>query len=170
MILRRRSSSCFNICNAALVVTDMNNPEYYKSERFIWDNLRVQAASGVPGIYKTWKLMGRVEPFLMAWPSEPVLDDVGIPIEGTCLLDLPKNTSSWSATIRSFAKKTKAYALLLTEQLESEVRVILESHHGTRSWSVPILVSGDIRTLGAPVVKDDTHRIGILWGSRQSSS
>ncbi len=145
----------------------MRDREYYKSERFIWDNLRVSAAGGIPGIYKSWKLRGKIEPFIMSWPAEPVLDDNGLPIEGTCLLDLPADQGLCSTTLLAFMKKTKAYALLLTEQRADEVRVILESHHGSRSWCIPILVSGDIRTLGQPVVRDDTHRIGILWGTHQ---
>jgi hypothetical protein len=147
----------------------MPDREYYKSERFIWDDLRVKVALGIPGIYKAWKIKGSIEPFVTAWPGEVILDDNNIPLEGECVLDLPSNKSSWSSTILSFVKRTKAYALLLTEQLEGEVRVILESHHGTRSWSLPIHVSGDVRVLGTAVVKDDTHRIGILWGTRRSA-
>jgi hypothetical protein len=141
----------------------MHNSEYYRSERFIWDRLREEAARGIPGIYKTWKIARKVEPFIIGWPAEAILDDNGVPTEDTCLLSLPEDQDLWSTTLLTFAQKTKAYALLLAEQLKDEVRVVLESHHGTRSWSIPILVSGDIRTLGTAVVKDDTHRIGILW-------
>jgi hypothetical protein len=145
----------------------MPTPEYYRSEQFIWDNLKVQAASGIPSIYASWKLAGRIKSFALAWPAETVLDDSGVPIQGTCLIELSADHGGLK-TLLHFMRKTKAYALLLTEQQEKEVLVILESHHGTRSWSIPILVSGDIRTLGQVVVKDDTHKIGLLW-ARQSS-
>lgn len=144
----------------------MENREYYRSERFIWDNLKVQAAAGIVSLYKAWRTEGKIRPFLISWPSETILDDNGIPLQGTCLLDLPDKQEQWSETIRKFAVKTKAYALLLTEQHSSEVRIILESHHGTRSWSIPILVSGDVRTLGTASSKDNTHKIGILWRTR----
>jgi hypothetical protein len=146
----------------------MSTPDYIKSERFIWDSLRTTAAASIPGLYKAWKQAGKIEPFVMAWPGETILDDNGLRLEGVCMLDLPTNKSSWSSTLRHLTERTKAYALLLTEQLEGEVRVILESHHGTRSWSIPVHVSGDIKVLGTPSFKDDTHRIGILWGTRRS--
>lgn len=148
----------------------MPDREYYKRELHIWNELLIRAASGIPGLYKAWKLKGSIESFIMSWPSESILDDNGVLLEGTVMLELPKDKAEWSSTLLAFVKRTKAYALLLTEQLENEVRVILESHHGTRSWTLPIWVSGDIKTLGSVVVKDDTHRIGILWGSQQRAS
>lgn len=148
----------------------MSDAEYYRSERFIWDNLKVQAATGIATLYETWKLRGKIEPFVLSWPAETILDDNGIPLEGSCLLELPDDQSRWNETILHFARKTKAYALLLTEQREGEVRSILESHHGTRSWSIPVQISGDIRTLGAAVTKDDTHKVGVLWRGRSQPS
>lgn len=147
----------------------MPDRQYYTSERFIWDNLKDKVPAGIDNIYVAWKKDGRVDPFIISWPAEPILGDDGLVITHECYLDLPKNHSSWSDTIRNFVKKTKAYALLLAEQREREVLLILESHHGTRSWSIPIIVSGDIRTLGTVVTKDDTHKIGILWGKRSFS-
>lgn len=146
----------------------MPDREYYTSERFIWDDLCQQAESGIPSLYESWKKVRRIEPFLLAWPSEPVLDDQGILLDRTCLLDLKGDPGAWSQTFRAFAARTKAYALLLAEQHAGVVRTILESHHGTRSWSLPILTSGDIRYLGTPpLVADNLHQIGILW-SRKS--
>lgn len=148
----------------------MHDREYYTSERFIWDHLKMKAANGLPGIYATWKSQGRIEPFIVAWPSEPILDDSGIPIQDTCVMDLPEDMSMKPSTIVEFARKTKAYALLLTEQVGEEVRVILESHHGTQSWIIPILTSADVRVLGNPRAQSDTHRIGVLWAPRKHPS
>lgn len=148
----------------------MQDREYYSSERFIWDNLKVQVATSVVSIYDTWKKEGKIKPFLVSWPGETLLDDHGVPFQGACLLDLPDNQSKWLETVVTFAKRTKAYALLLTEQKEREVHIILESHHGTRSWTIPILVSGDLRTLGTAAIKDDTHKIGVLWRTRSRSN
>ena len=148
----------------------MQNREYYTSERFIWDNLKTKASRGIPSLYEAWKAGGKIQPFLIAWPSEPVLDDAGVPTEKEFLLELPDNRSSWSKAMRAFSSRTKSYALLLTEQMEKELRVTLESHHGTRSWSIPILQSGDVRMLGEPTVRDNIHKIGILWGTHQQAS
>jgi hypothetical protein len=143
----------------------MANREYYTSERFIWDRLKRDAERGLSGIYKTWKLSGKIEPFLISWPAEVILDDKGLPTDAPCLRNLPSDESLWTSAIVTFAQKTKSYALLVAEQLDDkrEVRVTLESHHGTRSWTLPILISGDIRTLGDAVVQDDVHKIGVLW-------
>jgi hypothetical protein len=148
----------------------MENPEYYRSERFIWDNLKTQAGGALTSLYDTWRVERRIRPFIISWPGETILDDAGLPLQGTCLLDLPDSKSKWSETMRRFAARTKAYALLLAEQHPTEVLVILESHHGTRSWSIPILVSGDIRTLGTAVIKDNVHKIGLLWKTRSKAS
>lgn len=143
----------------------MPDREYYTSERFIWDRLKNDAQRGLSGIYSTWKTAGKIEPFLISWPAEKILDDNGVPTDDPCLRSLPSDESLWPKTIVSFAQRTKSYALLMAEQLaeKREVRVTLESHHGTRSWTIPILVSGDIRTLGDAVIQDNVHKIGILW-------
>lgn len=148
----------------------MENPEYYRSERFIWDNLKLQAGGGLVGLYKSWKSEGKVRPFAIAWPGETILDDTGLPMQGSCVLDLPDVKTKWPETLRRLILRTRAYALLLAEQKGKEVLVILESRHGTRSWSIPILVSGDIRTLGTAVVKDNVHKIGLLWRPRSAAS
>lgn len=144
--------------------------KYYTSERFIWDNIKQAAEGGIPSIYDSWKKSGRIDPFIISWPSERVLDDNNLPIEDACLLDLPRNQSKWAQTIGGFVMRTKAYALLLTEQKEREVSVILESHHGTRSWSIPILSSGDVRVLGEARTADDKDSLGILWRKRMARS
>lgn len=148
----------------------MRDVEYYRSERFIWDNLKAKANKGISSLYEVWRTRRKITPFLISWPAEPILDDNGLILEGECLLELSDNRSTWSKTIRAFSKKTKAYALLLMEQLEKELRVTLESHHGTRSWTIPILLSGDVKVLGDPQIQDNVHRIGILWGTHQSPS
>lgn len=144
----------------------MENPEYYRSERFIWDNLKTQAGSALTSLYDTWKVERRIRPFIISWPGETILDDAGLPLQGSCLQELPDDRSKWPEMMRKFKARTKAYALLLTEQHASEVLVILESRHGTRSWSIPIVVSGDLRALGTAVIKDNVHKIGLLWRAR----
>lgn len=143
---------------------------YYRSERFIWDNLKVNAATGITSLYKSWRQKGRVEPFAISWPSETILDDSGLPLQGSCLIDLPSDHAQWNQTLVKFVGRTKSYALLLAEQLPREIRVILESHHGTRSWVIPILISGDIRTLGTASIHDNVHKIGILWKGKKTPS
>jgi hypothetical protein len=148
----------------------MTNLSYYTSERATWDYLTDIAEAGIKGLYQTWKEKRSIDPFLISWPAETLLDDNGIMLEGPCSLDLPPERESWSQTIRYFTQRTQAYALLLTEQKEEEVRIILESHHGTRSWTLPIQLSGDLRVLGAPKREDDTQCIGLLWNPARRKS
>jgi hypothetical protein len=140
---------------------------YYTSERFIWDNIKAEAARGLKSVYESWRERRQVDPFVIAWPSETILGEDGLPVNGACVLDLPTNKTSWPETLHAFVQKTRAYALLLAEQKEREVSVVLESHHGSRGWSIPIHTSGDIRLLGEPEVTDDVHSIGILWRKRR---
>jgi hypothetical protein len=141
----------------------MQDPKYYTSEAFIWDDLRAKAAESLASIYDCWRRWRKVDPFLIAWPAQMVLDDECKPITGACLHELSGDPKSWKTTFRSFAEKTHAYALLFAEQREKDVRVIIESHHGTRSWTIPIYRSGDVTVLGDPLVEDNAHRIGVLW-------
>ena len=144
--------------------------EYYTSERVIWDNLKTLAEAGVKDIHRQWKVKRSIEPFAIVWPAQPILDSQGITVKGACSIDLPRDTAAWSETLRQLVHMTEAYALLLVEQRDTDIQVILESHHGTRSWTIPIRQSGDVRVLGDPIVQDNTNRIGILWESRRLPS
>jgi hypothetical protein len=139
----------------------------YNPQRFIHDELVRRADQGIKGIYNAWKDDGRVDPFIAGWPSEKLLDSDGVIIDGICMKNLPKDRSTWSEELSEFVLHTKAYALLLVEQQHDSVIAILESQHGTRSWTIPIYRSGDRDVLGEPKVEDDTRSIGLLWRSNR---
>jgi hypothetical protein len=141
----------------------MTNKDYYTSERFIHDELLGLAAKGVEGIYEVWKTDGKINPFIIGWPSEKILDDRGIPLEDACVKELSEDRRTWSRELTAFASRIKAYALMLAERKDSQILIIFESHHGTRSWTIPVHKSGDREVLGNKNVVDDTHSIGLLW-------
>ena len=164
-------------CNSSLrnssidcVAVHMVEEDYYKSERFIHDELLKVAARGVAGIYEVWKDDGKINSFVIGWPAEKLLDDDGVPLEDACVKELPDDRTSWSRELTEFASRTKAYALMLAERKDGKILVIFESHHGTRSWTIPIYRSGDRDVLGREAVVDDTHSIGLLWKQNRGTS
>ncbi len=134
-----------------------------EDERFIHDELLRRAETGLPGIRDAWKRFGKLDPFLISWPSEHVKCDDGTVVTDFFTLDLPSDRGRWSSLIVQTIEKTKPYALLLAEETKSHVSVIFESVHGTRSWRFPIKKHGDARVLGSPTSRDDVDRIGVLW-------
>lgn len=148
----------------------MTERDYYTSERFIHDELLSVAARGVEGLYTIWKESGDIEPFIVGWPAEKILDDNGVPLEDACVKELPRDRNSWSQEMTEFARKVKAYALMLAEKKDGSLLVIFESPHGTRSWTIPIHKSGDREVLGRKVVEDDKHSIGLLWKPNRGTS
>lgn len=138
--------------------------DYYTSERFIHDDLCDQAEGGVKRLYEVWKKHKKIDPFLVTWPSTPVQAKDGTPIDGPCVLELyDVNREEWHPLILEALQKTSAYALLIAEQLPDEIKVILESQHGTRCWTLPITRSGDALILGNAQVTDDKECLGLLW-------
>lgn len=146
----------------------MPDIDYYTSERVIWDNLKKYAEAGVKSLYEQWKTKGSIDPFAVTWPGTTIFDLGGLPVTGPCTIELKRAIGSWSVTLRRLVEITDAYALLLVEQKDNDLQVILESHHGTRSWTIPIRQSGDVRVLGDPTIQDNVNRIGILWEPRSS--
>lgn len=138
--------------------------DYLANERFIHKELCYRAQQSVNHLYEIWKKDGKIMPVLLTWPAEPIRDDVtGKPIEGICALDLPEPIGERVTSIRKMVEKTKAYALLLAEERNGSVKVILESPHGTRCWTLPIHQSADVRFLGEATIEDDKERVGLLW-------
>lgn len=142
--------------------------EYYESELFIWDSVLGRVEKGLESILQSWRQKQKIEPFAIAWPAETVYDKRGIPIEDPVLMDLPPDRRAWKGMMIDFVKATKPYALLLGEQRSEDVVVIVESHHGTRSWIYPIETHGRERVLGKPKTRDDVDCIGVLWRSKKS--
>ena len=137
--------------------------DYYTSERFIHDELARRAESGFSGLYTAWKTHRKIEPFIIAWPSDSVTAENGKEITGPCVMILPPDKGRWQEFMLKAIELVTAYGLLLVEQREKDVRAIFESQHGTRCWTMPIVRSGDVDILKAPEVSDNTEHLGLLW-------
>jgi hypothetical protein len=138
--------------------------DYYTSERFIHDELARRAEKGLSGLYETWKTNRKIEPFIITWPADDKKARSGGKISGPCVLELPAdNKDIWHDLMLGAIQTTSAYAILVAEQRESDVRVIFESRHGALCWTIPIVRSGDVDVLKRPVVSTDGEHIGLLW-------
>jgi hypothetical protein len=148
----------------------MHDKEYYTSERFIWDALIRQAEKGVRGLTETWKRTKRIDPFIIVWPADTVQDSRGTDVSGPVLRELDVDPGTWEQATIEAVKLTNAYALLRAQQGEDYVRIILESQHGARCWTLPITRSGDVYVLGKPKISVDEEHVGLLWrpGARAS--
>lgn len=144
--------------------------KYFANERFIHDDLLVRAQATVDLLYKLWREDGRIDPSLLTWPAEPIVDDLGKKFEGVCFLSLPKQEHERTLVIRNTVERTKAYALFLVEQHNEVVRALLETPHGTRCWNLPIIRSGDAFRLGEATIHDNRENVGLLWSSHQAEA
>ncbi len=139
--------------------------EYLRSGRFIHDELATRCLNVIRQIHELWKEYRQVYPTLLLWPMDGVKATTKERFSGVVFTELPDDPPLRRAKIVEAAKQCNAYGLLLTEQLEHEVRVILETPHGTRTWRIPIKNHGDVQVLGTPIVRDNTESIGIRWGA-----
>lgn len=142
---------------------------YYASERFIHDDMLEEAAAGLKSaIHESWKLKGKVDPFIISWVQKNIEADDGSVITNHVVSDMPENKAMWTHHLILVIKRTKPYALMLCEQREDEVVAVFESQHGTRSWRYPINKHGLTRVLGEPTTRDDTDSIGLLWRAKKA--
>lgn len=141
--------------------------DYIASERFIHDDLLHKAQSAVNQLYVIWKKEGRIEPSLLTWPAETISSDKGEPIDSVCCLQLPEPPEERTPAIRLMVERTKAYGILLVEQVGDRVRALLETPLGTRCWTIPILQSGDVKTLGKPAITNNRESVGLLWSYKR---
>lgn len=152
--------------NSASVHASLVNPElreYLTSERFIHENIMQQAETLLARYRELWKKGAKRQNLFFTWPAVEVQDDDGTGIEGVCAMYLPEARAEWAQAMRQMVVRTKAYALFLLEVREREVKAILESNHGTRTWTIPILLRGDVHVLGPAEKQDDHENVGLLW-------
>ncbi len=147
--------------------------EYYASERFIHDGLLIPAEEAIKNTVKAaWKRDGRITPFILCFPQEPVPSDDGkFMIQDCAFLDLPEDRRDvWTDLLVQVIQKGKPYALLKCEQVAEEILAIFESQHGTRSWRWPIKMHGRTAVLGDVSSRDDVDSIGVLWSSKKANA
>lgn len=137
------------------------------SERFIHTCLLVEAEAMVDYVNEAWKDTGGHLPCLgFAWPAEHLHTTNGV-IKDMVRTTFSETPSQLSRELRDFVRLSKAYALLVIEQRKTDVKVIFESVHGSRSWTMRIEQHGDAKVLSKPTVVNDHESIGLLW--RRSS-
>lgn len=141
--------------------------EYIVSEKFIWDDLVLRGEEAVKKVRDQWRHSKTVQRALIAWPAEYVVADNGTLVRDVVSLAIPEGMPTFNAAVE-LAKVAKAYALLLVERIGDDVRVILESHHGTRSWKMPIRRHGDVTVLEKEEAATDSESIGVLWRPRST--
>lgn len=137
-----------------------------KSERFIHDSLLKAAEEVLEVVRARWNKEGKVDAFAIAWPAEAVAADGGEPIEGPCLAVLePLATEKRQASLKQFAQRTNAYALLLIEQrAQAEVHAVFESPHGSRTWTIRLERHGDRWVAKRPIVESGGESLGLILG------
>lgn len=136
---------------------------YIASERFIHDELLRRAEGGVSKIPDLWRTDKRIYPTILLWPSDTVRATDGTRFSGLIFRELSTDPAVRLSEIKVAKEKCDAYAVLLTEQLETDVRSIFESMHGTRTWRYPIRNHGDVQILGRPSIRDNAESVGVLW-------
>lgn len=138
--------------------------DYYTSERFIWDDLIVSSERAVTGLYEHWKRAHRIDDFLITWPAEPVKAEDGSTVVQPCAFTFPANDRTpRQEIILKTIEVTKAYALLLVEELADEIQIILESRHGAKCWTIPIIKTAGARVLGPHAIDTKGRHVGLLW-------
>jgi hypothetical protein len=132
-------------------------------ERFIHNELARRAEEGLNGLYRSWKKLKKIHPFIITWPADTIYSDKGAPIDGPCVLELPPDKAAWNALIAETIRFTRAYGIVRVEQRQHDVQAIFETQHGAKCWTIPIVRSGDVDILQEPKVTVDRECLGLLW-------
>ncbi len=133
---------------------------YYTSETFIHDNLKREVQTIVQSVSDLWLPEGpRFPPVLVAWPREPVKDDVGKLISGRILLQVdPDSKVPLEKLLVDFVERTKAYAFLVVQDYPEGLEALLESPLGTSWWLI------DQHHGKRRITQEDNRKsIGLLW-------
>jgi hypothetical protein len=138
------------------------NKEYITSEQFIWDDLLARAKFANKQVQQTWKKRRKIPVMVLAWPAVTIHDDNDKPINSIVSLEVPEGIPLQKA-LKDLIVRTKAYAILVCDSTNEELRVVLESHHGVRSWITSIRHHGDVRVLEDTRVQDGVGGFGLLW-------
>lgn len=132
-------------------------------ERALHDALIVLNEANLESIVSSWRENGRIQPFMVSWPEEPVPAVDGTIITDVVMLELPADPEVRKKEVRTLVERTKPCALLMCEQYKDKVLVVFESPLGTKSWTYPIKDHGGTLVLGDRSSRENTDSIGILW-------
>jgi len=100
---------------------------------------------------------------LFTWAGEVVKDDKGNPVNDIVGCDLPDDRARHNDIALKMAMRTSACGLLRIRREDECIKAIMETPHGSRSWTFPLHLRGDRRVVGSPVVREDEDYVGILW-------
>ncbi len=137
--------------------------DYIRSERFIHDELLLRCVPLVAKVRELWRRNKRIYPTILLWPTDSVKTTAGEKFTGVVFDALKEEGAARREEIQRAAAACGAYAVLITEQLETDVRMVFESVHGSRTWRLPIKEHGDVQVLGQATVRDDAESVGVLW-------
>jgi hypothetical protein len=114
---------------------------------------------------QTWRKRRKIEPYAATWPREHVKDDAGHELTQAILCPLSANMGQAQRLklLQQLVDRTKAYGLVVVEQRESSIHILFETHHGSRSWCIPLAWHGDVQIPGQVEKKDNDECIGLLW-------
>ena len=105
-----------------------------------------------------------------AWAGARVKDDNGVEVNDLVGCDLPDGDDSYQRTLVNMAVRVQACATMLVKREEDKIMAIFETHEGSKSWTYPLELHGDVRILGKPTIKSDTECLGILWRKEMGKS
>jgi len=137
-------------------------PNDLKNEEFIWKDLIFRAKHAVDHVKQVWRKEHDYPRMIFSWPSEHLKTKGGTVITHLVSFAIPDEMETFKAAVE-LATKTKAYGLLLVDKVDGNLKVVLESRHGTRCWTMPIRRHGDVTVLERGRASENTECIGVLW-------
>lgn len=119
---------------------------------------------------QTWRKRRKIDSYAAVWPREPVIDDAGQEITQSilCPISSTLDAAQRLKLLQQLVERAKAYGLVVVEQRENAIHILLETHHGSRSWRIPLTWHGDVQVPGQVEKRDNEECVGLLWrkGSR----
>ena len=109
-----------------------------------------------------WKQFGRVRPLALTWLGEEIVDDRGLPLRDVVVCRLPEDAAKRPAVLAGMVARTKAQALLVIQQNESNVKAIFETARGTTTWHYSVEDRVDHKMLVRCSVEHDVDSTGLL--------
>jgi hypothetical protein len=61
------------------------------------------------------------------------------------------------------AERTKAYAVMHFSPAPDSLKLVLESKHGTETWTMPRQQRGDVEFVKPPKRASNVDSLGVLW-------
>lgn len=100
---------------------------------------------------------------MLLWPSDDVRTDDGKEHSGVIYAKLPEDENEQRLFLQNAVGRCSAYAVFVVTRQSKEIVAILESPHGTRTWTLSISRHGDVLVLGKAQKQDDARSLGLLW-------